>query len=86
MQIRTHMGVSLDGFVATPDGLPAWLAMPDFVPGKSHGFPEFDEEIEAVVMGRTTFEPAVGADRWPWPGKQVYVLSPDRCPRALPTT
>jgi hypothetical protein len=24
MLIRTHMGVSLDGFVATPDGLPVW--------------------------------------------------------------
>lgn len=84
MQIRTRMAVSLDGFVATPDGLPAWLAMPDFVPGESYGYPEFSEQIEAVVMGRTTFEPAAGADRWPWPGKQVYVLSSRPLPQGTP--
>jgi hypothetical protein len=38
MLIRSRMGVSVDGFVATPDGLPAWLAMPGFVPGVPHGF------------------------------------------------
>jgi hypothetical protein len=32
MLIRTHIGVSLDGFVATPDALPAWDAMPTFGP------------------------------------------------------
>jgi hypothetical protein len=84
MQIRTRMAVSLDGFVATPDGLPAWLAMPDFVPGESYGYPEFSEQIEALVMGRTTFEPAAGADRWPWPGKQVYVLSSRPLPQGTP--
>jgi dihydrofolate reductase len=26
-------------------------------------------------MGRTTFEPALTADRWPWPGKRIYVLT-----------
>jgi hypothetical protein len=25
--------------VATPDGLPAWDALPTFVPGESHGYP-----------------------------------------------
>jgi dihydrofolate reductase len=25
-------------------------------------------------MGRTTFEPALAADRWPWPSLQVFVL------------
>lgn len=25
-------------------------------------------------MGRTTFEPALSADRWPWPNLDVFVL------------
>jgi hypothetical protein len=33
MMIKARMGISADGFVATPDGLPALLAMPEFVPG-----------------------------------------------------
>ncbi len=28
-------------------------------------------------MGRTTFEPALGANRWPWPGLDVFVLGRD---------
>jgi hypothetical protein len=52
MLIRSRMGVSLDGFVATPDGWPALLAMPGFVPGVSHGYPEFIHGCDAVVMGQ----------------------------------
>lgn len=75
MQIRTHIGVSVDGFVATPDGRPALLPMPDFVPGVSHGHPEFIADCRAVVMGRATFDPALNAPSWPWPGLAVYVLT-----------
>jgi dihydrofolate reductase len=28
-------------------------------------------------MGRHTFEPALRADRWPWPGMEVFVLGRD---------
>jgi dihydrofolate reductase len=78
------MGVSVDGFVATADGLPALLAMPGFVPGTSHGFPEFITGCDAVVMGSTTFLPAPGAPRWPWPGLQVYVLTSHPLPAHTP--
>ena len=77
MLIRTHVGVSLDGFVATPDGLPAWDAMPTFGPG-SHGNDEFSEQCDAVVIGRTTFDqgfPEHWLPNWPYAGKQVYVLT-----------
>ena len=84
MQIRTHIGVSVDGFVATPDGRPALLSMPDFVRGISHGHPEFIANCRAVLMGRTTFDPAVGAPSWPWPGLTVYVLTSTALPSGLP--
>jgi dihydrofolate reductase len=84
VQIRTHIGVSVDGFVATPDGRPALLSMPDFVPGVSHGHPEFIANCRAVVMGRTTFDPAVGAPSWPWPALPVYVLTSRALPSGLP--
>lgn len=77
MQIRTRFSISADGYVTTPDGWPALIADPTFVPGESHGFPEFQKSCEAVLMGRTTFEPALGADRWPWPGLDVFVLGTD---------
>jgi dihydrofolate reductase len=78
MQIRTRMCISADGYVTTPDGWPVQLADPAFTPGESYGFPEFQESCDAVLMGRTTFEPALDADRWPWPDLDVFVLGSHR--------
>ena len=85
MMIRTHVGVSLDGFVATPDGLPAWDAMPTFGPG-SHGTAELSEQCDAVVVGRTTFDQGFRdwPANWPWPDKQVYVLTSRPLPANVP--
>jgi len=74
MQILTRFSISADGYVTTPDGWPSLLADPAFVSGQSHGWPDFQAKCEAVVMGRTTFEPALAADRWPWPDLDVFVL------------
>jgi dihydrofolate reductase len=84
MQIRTHIGVSVDGYVASADGRPALLSTPDFVPGESHGYPEFIASCDAVVMGRTTFDPALQAPSWPWSGLGVYVLTSRPLPTDLP--
>jgi dihydrofolate reductase len=78
MQIRTRMCMSLDGYVTTPDRRPVQLADPGFTPGESYGFPEFQRSCEAVLMGRTTFEPALEAGSWPWPGLEVFVLGSHR--------
>jgi dihydrofolate reductase len=78
MQIRARMSMSADGYVTTPDGWPAQLADPAFVSGESHGIREFLEGCEAALMGRTTFEPALNNDRWPWPNLNVFVLGSRR--------
>ena len=85
MLIRTHIGVSLDGFVATPDGLPTWDAIPTFGPG-SHGIAEFMEQCDAVVMGRSSFDQGFQdwLPNWPWPDKQVYVLTSRPLPANAP--
>jgi dihydrofolate reductase len=78
MHIRTRLSMSADGYVTTPDGWPALIADPAFVSGQSHGFPEFQKTCEAVLMGRTTFGPAITAERWPWPALDVFVLGSHR--------
>jgi dihydrofolate reductase len=84
MQIRTHFGVSLDGFAATPDGIPVFDAMPDFAPGKSYGMREFLAQCAAVVAGRATFNAghAYWSDQavWAWEGFPVYVLTSQPLP------
>jgi dihydrofolate reductase len=78
MQIRARMSMSADGYVTTPEGWPALTADPAFGSGQSHGIQEFLADCEAALMGRTTFEPALTNERWPWPNLAVFVLASHR--------
>jgi dihydrofolate reductase len=80
MRIVSRLCIGADGYVTTPDGWPAQLADPTFHPGESHGIRAFLEGKEAALMGRTTFEPALNAGRWPWPNLDVFVLASRRPP------
>jgi dihydrofolate reductase len=81
MSIIARFALSLDGFSSGPDGWPALMAAPDFDNGAtSHGIPEFAASVDAVAMGRTTFDPAVDNEWWPWPGQDVHVLTSQRLP------
>src|SRR6478752_694678 len=73
MKILTRMCTSLDGFVTRPDGLPVQLAFDGWDAG-ALGFYELQARCDAVLMGRTTFEPALGAPYWPWGDLDVFVL------------
>jgi dihydrofolate reductase len=77
VKILTRMCTSLDGCVSTADGLPVQLAFPAWDAG-ALGFYELQERCDAVLMGRTTFEPALGAPFWPWGDLGVYVLGSHR--------
>lgn len=74
------MSISADGYVTTPQGWPALTADPAFVSGQSHGIREFLDGCEQALMGRTTFEPALNNERWPWPALDVFVLASERPP------
>jgi dihydrofolate reductase len=80
MKIRARMSMSADGYVTTPSGWPSLTADPAFVSGESHGIREFLEGCEQALMGRTTFEPALTNERWPWPILDVFVLGSRRPP------
>ena len=81
MQTSVFVGTSLDGFIARPDG-----AL-DFLPagsGEPHGYEEFFATVDALVIGRKTFETVLAFDTWPYGEKPVFVLS-DRPLVATPT-
>jgi dihydrofolate reductase len=84
MQIRSRMGISADGFVATAEELPTFLTSPGFIPGESHGYTAFIEGCDAVVMGRSTFVPSLGAPTSPWRDLQVFVLTSQPLPPETP--
>jgi dihydrofolate reductase len=83
VRVRTNFYVSLDGYVSPPDGRPVQLLLPTFTGADSHGLPDFLATCEAVLMGRTTFLPALGAPQWPWT-QPVFVLTTSELPAGTP--
>ena len=74
MAVYVYVATSLDGFIATSDGGIDWLMeIPN--PNKSDfGFAEFISGIDAIVMGRSTFETVLDFGDWPY-SRPVFVLS-----------
>jgi len=65
------IAASLDGFIARQDGGLDWLP----VDCEPHGYDEFIATVDALVMGRKTFEIVLAFDAWPYGTKPVIVLS-----------
>ncbi|UTB32506.1 MAG: hypothetical protein NKF70_13620 [Methanobacterium sp. ERen5] len=68
-----YIATSLDGFIARSDGGLDWLLNLDD-PEDDYGFADFIEKIDALVIGRKTFETVLNFDEKPYP-KPVFVLS-----------
>lgn len=68
------IATSLDGYIARPDGSIDWLTERGEQAGDT-GYDEFMSSIDTVVLGRNTYQMALGFDIWPYEGKQVEVLS-----------
>jgi dihydrofolate reductase len=72
MPVSVFIGTSVDGFIARPNG-----AL-DFLPeggGEPHGYKEFIATVDALVIGRNTFETVLAFPEWPYGDKRVVVLS-----------
>jgi dihydrofolate reductase len=71
MTVSVFIGTSVDGFIARPNG-----AL-DFLPedAEPHGYIEFTASVDAIVIGRNTFETVLAFPSWPYGKKRVVVLS-----------
>jgi dihydrofolate reductase len=72
MKASVFIGTSVDGFIARRDG-----AL-DFLPpggGEPHGYEEFMATVDALVIGRNTYETVLAFDTWPYGNNPVIVLS-----------
>jgi dihydrofolate reductase len=71
MIATVFVGVSVDGFLARPSG-----AL-DFLPDdcEEHGYEAFFASVDALVIGRGTFETVLAFEKWPYGTKPVFVLA-----------
>lgn len=86
MKVSVYVATSVDGFMAREDGSIDWLPVAtDDGEGGDYGYGAFMASVDVLVMGRNTFETALGFGEWPYEGKPVVVLSsrPLNIPEAL---
>jgi len=72
MNASVFIGTSVDGFIARANG------DLDFLPaggGEPHGYAEFMETVDALIIGRKTYETVLAFETWPYGEKPVFVLS-----------
>lgn len=69
-----YIAASLDGFIATPEGGIEWLEDAPNPDGSDFGFSEFLSRVNAILMGRVTFDKVLTFDYWPY-HLPVFVLS-----------
>jgi len=72
VKASVFVGISVDGYMARPDG------RFDFLPeggGEPHGFDEFFATVDALIVGRHTYEVVLPFTPWPYGTKPVFVLS-----------
>jgi len=72
VKASVFVGTSLDGFIARANG------DLDFLPtggGEPHGYDEFMATVDALVIGRKTFDTVLTLAPWPYGEKPVFVLS-----------
>ena len=76
INVSVYIATSLDGFIARKNGDLDWLPTPT-EGGEDYGYAQFMSTINAVVMGRNTFEKVLSFGGWHY-DKKVFVLSSHR--------
>jgi len=69
------IATSLDGYIADKNGNIDWLENIPSIEGNDMGYQEFMNRIDAIIMGRNTFEKVLTFGEWPYENKHVIVLS-----------
>lgn len=82
MRTSVYIAVSLDGFIARLDGEIDWLGGGGEESGEDYGYKAFMDTVDAIVMGRNTYEKVLTFGEWPYGIKPVVVLS--RRPLSIP--
>ncbi|MGC4096400.1 MAG: dihydrofolate reductase family protein [Nitrospira sp.] len=77
VKCSVYIAASVDGFIAKPGGDIEWLLRPEYAVATMKGlrYDDFISTVDAIVMGRHSFEKALSFNRWPYESMPVIVLS-----------
>lgn len=69
-----YIATSVDGFIARPDGGLDWLKRVE-VEGQDYGYQRFFDSIDALVIGRGTYDVVRAFETWPYGDKRCVVMT-----------
>lgn len=73
-RLSAFIASSLDGFIADSDGSLIWLEEAADE-GEDYGFHRFVDDVDAVAMGRGTYDVIRDIDPHPYGDRELYVLT-----------
>jgi len=74
MKVTYYVASSIDGFIAKEDGDVSWLEELGIVMEET-GYDEFYATVDALVMGRKTYDMIVSFGEWPYGDKPVWICT-----------
>lgn len=77
IKCSVYIAASVDGFIARPGGEIDWLLRPEYTTTEMRGlsYDDFISTVDALVMGRHSYEKVLSFDSWPYESTLVVVLS-----------
>ena len=76
MKTSIYIATSVDGFIARKNGELDWLpTLEEAVNNEDYGYQDFINSVDALVMGRNTYESVRAFGNWPYEKKPVFVLT-----------
>lgn len=77
IKASVYIATSLDGYIARENGDLDWLddASKTVPEGEDCGYNSFMESVDALIMGRNTYDKVLTFGKWPYESKRVIVLS-----------
>ena len=74
-EVILYIAVSLDGFIAPPNGSVDWLDEKRFQDGigedEDFGYKSFLKNVDLIVMGRKSYDQILDFGEWPYPEKHT---------------
>jgi dihydrofolate reductase len=74
-QCSVFIATSLDGYIARADGSIDWLSIVDQPGGEYWGYGAFFASVDALIIGRKTYETVLAFPDWSYLAKRCVVLT-----------
>lgn len=71
-KIAYYVAASLDGYIADANGGVDWLPQGE---SDDYGYMQFYAGVDALLMGRRTYDQVLEFGQWPYAGKPTYIFT-----------